>query len=183
MICTQLTVGPGQQGLKAVEFGPFWAQNLSDDELKIFARIGVLSMGDEVTSEPVHRENNMAYVVFTPSPLKFTELGIGSGAKAILTALFSWAKANPTKAALLLASLAYVSIKVIDWQTKVIEGGVQISQDDTVKKILDDPSLSADQKLIALMEYLGLKGGTDWGMIAIGVAAILGVAYVLGGKK
>lgn len=182
MICTQVTIGGGIQSLKAVEFGPFWAQYLSDDELKIFARIGILSMGDEVTSEPVHRENNMAYVVFTPAAVKYTELGILSGAKAILTALFNWAKANPTKAALLLASLAYVSIKIIDWQTKAIEGGVQISQDDTVTSILNDTSLSADQKLAALMEYLGMKTGTDWGPIAIGIAAILGAAYVLGRK-
>lgn len=181
MICAQVTVG--QLGLKAVEFGPFWAQNLSDDELKIFARIGILSMGDEVTSEPVHRENGMAYVVFTPSPVKYAELGIGSGTKAILMALFNWAKANPTKTALLLASLAYVSIKVIDWQVKSIEGGVEISQDETVSKILNNQTLTADQKLAALMEYLGMKKGENWGMIAIGVAAILGAAYVLGGKK
>jgi len=169
--------------LKAVEFGKFWADNLNDDMLKTIAKVGILNMADTLSPDPVQRLNSMAYVLFTPSPVKFQEAGILAGLTKIAAALFSWVKANPGKAALLLASFAYVSIRVIDWGTKNIEKEIAISQDSTLAGIANNPDLTAEQKIAAMLAYINKNAGTDWGMIAVGVAAILGLAYVLGGRR
>lgn len=177
MICTTLTISGS--GTKAVEFGKFWADNLDDTALKTFARFGILSMGDELSSEPVVRETNFAYVLFTPSSVKYTELNILAGLAKIAAALFAWVKANPGKAVLLLGAIAYISIRIIDWQTKVAEKEIAISEDTTIKNILDDPTLTAEQKIAAILTYLQGKQGTDWVTVAvIGAAALLGYALI-----
>ena len=183
MLCTQLTVGETGGTEKAVEFGKFWADNLDDATLKTFARLGILGIGDEVTSEPVHRIGDNAYVVFTPSPIKYVSAGIGAAVLKILSALFSWVKANPGKATLLGVSFAYLTIKIVDWQTKVVEAEVKKEDSDTIDTVLNNPEMTPDQKLKLILDLLGKEAGTDWGTIFLIGAGILGLAYVLGGKK
>ena len=183
MPCTTVTVTGTTLTTKAVEFGEFWAKYLTDVELKIIAKVGILQMGDELTNEPVYRQNSKAYVVFTPSAIKYTSISMGSGILKILQACFAWAKANPTKFALLLASFAYISIKIIDWQTKAIEADVEQGKQDLANNILNDPNMNADQKLAALMKLFEISGGMDWGLVIIGVAATLGAAYILGNRR
>lgn len=187
MNCTSITI----QGTakKAVAFGQFWAENLNDAELKTAAKYGVLGLEGTLTDDPVYRENNKAYVVFTPSSEQYIEANILGAIRVVLGALYTWAKAHPGSLVALagLTTLAYIAIEIIDWQTKVQEAGM--SEDATVNNILGNKLLTGDQKLKLLMEYLGIKGdqGTNWGDIIIPAVALLGLAYVagnmLGGKR
>lgn len=193
MVCNSITVQGTTLKLKAIEFGKFWADNLTDGQLKTFAKAGLVTFGnpgDEIlTSEPVHRENGLAYVVFTPSTTQYIEFNILTGMKAILGAAFGWVKANPGKATALFLAFAYVNIRIIDWLTKIEEAKTNISHDETIGDILDNPTLTNDQKFDLIMKYLGVltKGTTDWGTTVLYAAGILGAAYVIssmfGGRR
>lgn len=165
---------------KAIEFGSFWADHLDDTALKTIAKVGILSMADQITDDPVIRTNGFAYVIFTPSPIKFTSLNMTAGITKIAAALFTWAKANPLLAAALLGSIAYLSIKIVDWQTKTVEKEIQISEDETIKRILANPGLTPEQKIAAIEDYLKGKIGTDWAKIAEYALYAVVLFFILG---
>lgn len=183
MVCGTLVVTSGATGLKAVQFGKFWRDNITDDNvLKTIAVVGILKMGDTLTDEPVDRSDpDYAYVVFKPTTLKYTELNIVAGLTKIAAGLFAWVKANPGKAVILLGMLAYISIRIVDWASKNAEKEIAISEDTTVKAIIDDNTLTPEQKIAAILAYLQSKAGgeTNWGLVILGAAALLGAAYVL----
>ncbi len=170
-------------GIKAVEFGSFWADHLDDAMLKNIAKLGILEIGDELVNEPVVRANGLAYVLFTPSPIKYTSLGMGAGLAKIAAALFTWAKANPLLAATLLGSIIYLGIKIVDWQTKSVEKEMAISTDTTVQSCLNNSSLTAEQKIACIYEYLNSKTGTDWTKIAEYALYAVALFFILGMVK
>ncbi|MBP2029753.1 hypothetical protein J2755_000673 [Methanohalophilus levihalophilus] len=77
---------------------------------------------------------------------------IGAGAMALVR-LIAW-----------LSSAVLITSYVRDILTKEPGEDVEISRDDVVEKILDNPDLTEEQKEKALLEYLKISGSGGGGL-------------------
>ncbi len=79
-----------------------------------------------------------------------------------------------------ISGIVFVGGYVRDMVTKNTEADIQKSQDNTVEEILNNKSLSSEQKYEALQEYLGLKKkdpGTDT-MVLFGIVVVILIAVI-----
>lgn len=82
-----------------------------------------------------------------------------------------------------LLSAVLIGSYVRDVVTKTKEADVQVSEDETVQEIINNPGLTQEQKTEALRNYLGLKDGSNTGIYVLGAAALLGAAYFLSQRR
>lgn len=87
-----------------------------------------------------------------------------------------------------IGGIVLVSSYIRDAVTKVTEEQVTATQNDTIETILARTDLTAAQKEALIRQYLNLQDtgffdNLDTGKIILIAAGILGLAYVLGGKK
>ncbi len=87
-----------------------------------------------------------------------------------------------------LAGIVLVSSYVRDAITKVSEEKIEETRNDAIDDILNDPTLTPEQKENLIRQYLNLgKPGffdeLDTGKIVLIAAVILGAAYVLRGRS
>ncbi len=107
----------------------------------------------------------------------YAEMGAGAG-------LANFIAKNWSSIAALLVSLGVVAIVWL-WRDAVTaqpERDVKISDNDTknIAEVLDDPSLTADQKQKLIEEILKKSyGGTDWQTTIIIIVIIIAVAYIV----
>lgn len=175
--------------LKAFEFGPFWAENAAD-QLKPFAQAALTTMqGAALTGDPVIFQDGKAYVVFkAPDRSGVYESSAISSIRSVFTALMAWVKNNPgtfiklTAFSGALALLAAIAVKIVDWQTKVVEykDDVDTAKQDQIDQVLQDvrDGKLTTEEAAALIEQI-LKVGTDDNKGLIDAA--FKIALLLGG--
>ena len=74
-----------------------------------------------------------------------------------------------------------------DAVTKEFDSEMALNRDETIGEIMDDPSMSDDQKVQLLMKYMGTSApGFDFGELSKYIPIVVGgyiAAAMLGGKK
>ncbi len=94
-------------------------------------------------------------------------------------------------AVLIIAAIIGGTLITAYWRdavTKEFDSEMALSRDDTIDDIMDDPSMSDDQKLQLLMKYMGTSAPSsfDFGELGKYIPIVVGgyvAAAVLGGKK
>jgi hypothetical protein len=82
-----------------------------------------------------------------------------------------------------LGSIVYVASYVRDAVTKIKEADVAIEQNNCIESVLSRTDLTPEQKKQMAEQCISTETKpTDWGMFALGLVGLLGVAYVLGRK-
>lgn len=80
------------------------------------------------------------------------------------------------------------SAYVRDAVTKGYESEISLSRDETIDEIMDDPSMTDDQRVQLLMKYMGTSAPSsfDFGELGKYIPVVVGgyiAAAMLGGKK
>ena len=178
MLCTSVTVGGGTVVKELVT-------NLTDNEALIQAAVfvGVSDMCTQYTFiEKYQEDSNWVFKFEINKTCDVVALGFSGLTKFISN--------NFKTIAYLLATAGIITIIWMwrDAETKQIEADVKLAEtaENEIAAILANPEFTPEQKAALIEEILNTlpgAGGTDYTSTIILVAAVLGAAYVLSGRR